>query len=96
MKKNVDALLIICNDKLREIHGNLQLRDAFGHADDILTTAAKSIAEIITNTMHLNVDFADIETVMKDSGVAIMGSANAEGDNRAVRAAEAALTKFKA
>ncbi len=91
LKKNVDALLIICNDKLREIHGNLQLRDAFGHADDILTTAAKSIAEIITNTMHLNVDFADIETVMKDSGVAIMGSANAEGDNRAVRAAEAAL-----
>ncbi|MBP6513186.1 MAG: cell division protein FtsZ, partial [Bacteroidia bacterium] len=70
LKKNVDALLIICNDKLREIHGNLQLRDAFGHADDILTTAAKSIAEIITNTMHLNVDFADIETVMKDSGVA--------------------------
>jgi cell division protein FtsZ len=91
LKMNVDALLIICNDKLREIHGNLQLREAFGHADDILTTAAKSIAEIITNTMHLNVDFADIETVMKDSGVAIMGSANAEGDNRAVRAAEAAL-----
>lgn len=91
LKKNVDALLIICNDKLREIHGNLQLREAFGHADDILTTAAKSIAEIITNTMHLNVDFADIETVMKDSGVAIMGSAHAEGDNRAVRAAEAAL-----
>ncbi|MBL7924460.1 MAG: cell division protein FtsZ [Bacteroidia bacterium] len=91
MKKNVDALLIICNDKLREIHGNLQLSKAFGHADDILTVAAKSIAEIITNTMHLNVDFADIETVMKDSGVAIMGSAAAEGDNRAVRAAEAAL-----
>jgi len=91
LKKNVDALLIICNDKLREIHGNLQLREAFGHADDILATAAKSIAEIITNTMHLNVDFADIETVMKDSGVAIMGSAHAEGDNRAVRAAEAAL-----
>ncbi len=91
MKKNVDALLIICNDKLREIHGNLQLSRAFGHADDVLTVAAKSIAEIITNTMHLNVDFADIETVMKDSGVAIMGSASAEGDSRAVRAAEAAL-----
>lgn len=91
MKKNVDALLIICNDKLREIHGNLQLSKAFGHADDVLTVAAKSIAEIITNTMHLNVDFADIETVMKNSGVAIMGSGTAEGDNRAVRAAEAAL-----
>jgi len=91
MKKNVDALLIICNDKLREIHGNLQITKAFGYADDVLTVAAKSIAEVITNTMHVNVDFADITTVMKDSGVAIMGSATAEGDNRAIRAAEAAL-----
>jgi cell division protein FtsZ len=64
---------------------------AFGHADDVLTVAAKSIAEIITNTMHISTDFADIQTVMKDSGVAIMGSATAEGDGRAVRAAEAAL-----
>lgn len=91
MKNNVDALLIICNDKLREIHGNLNLSVAFGHADDVLTVAAKSIAEIITNTMHISTDFADIQTVMKDSGVAIMGSATAEGDNRAIRAAEAAL-----
>lgn len=91
MKKNVDALLIICNDKLREIHGNLQITKAFGYADDVLTVAAKSIAEVITNTLHVNVDFADITTVMKDSGVAIMGSAKAEGDNRAIRAAEAAL-----
>lgn len=91
MKQNVDALLIICNDKLREIYGNLNLSKAYGHADDVLTVAAKSIAEIITNTMHMNVDFADISTVMKDSGVAIMGSAAAEGDNRAVRAAEQAL-----
>jgi len=91
MKNNVDALLVICNDKLREIHGNLHLSKAFGHADDVLTVAARSIAEVITNTMHVNVDFADIQTVMKDSGVAIMGSAAAEGDNRAVRAAELAL-----
>ncbi|CAN5402589.1 hypothetical protein BH11BAC2_BH11BAC2_06590 [soil metagenome] len=91
MKKNVDALLIICNDKLREIYGNLNLTKAFGHADDVLAVAAKSIAEIITNTMHMNVDFADIQTVMKESGVAIMGSATAEGDNRAVRSAEQAL-----
>lgn len=91
MKKNVDALLIISNDKLREIYGNLNLSQAFGHADDVLAVAAKSIAEIITNTMHMNVDFADIQTVMRDSGVAIMGSASAEGDNRAVRAAEQAL-----
>ena len=91
LKKNVDALLIICNDKLREIHGNLQLSKAFAHADDILTVAAKSIAEIITVTMQVNVDFADIETVMKDSGVAIMGAATADGDNRAILAAEKAI-----
>lgn len=91
MKKNVDALLIICNDKLREIHGNLNLSVAFGHADDVLSVAAKSIAEIITNTMHISTDFADVQTVLKNSGVAIMGSAAAEGDNRAIRAVEAAL-----
>ena len=91
LKKNVDALLIICNDKLREIHGNLQLSKAFAHADDILTVAAKSIAEIITVTMQVNVDFADIETVMKDSGVAIMGAATADGEHRARQAAEHAI-----
>jgi cell division protein FtsZ len=91
MKKNVDALLVISNDKLREIYGNLNLSQAFGHADDVLTVAAKSIAEIITVTMQVNVDFADIQTVMKDSGVAIMGSATTEGDNRALRAAEQAI-----
>lgn len=91
MKNNVDALLVICNDKLREMHGNLNISHAFGHADNVLAVAAKSIAEIITNTMHISTDFADIQTVMKDSGVAIMGSAAAEGDNRAIRAAEAAL-----
>lgn len=91
MKKNVDALLIISNDKLREIYGNLNLSQAFGHADDVLAVAAKSIAEIITVTMQVNVDFADIQTVMRDSGVAIMGSALAEGDNRALVAAEQAI-----
>ncbi|MEP7263163.1 MAG: cell division protein FtsZ [Bacteroidota bacterium] len=91
MKKNVDALLIISNDKLREIYGNLNLSQAFGHADDVLAVAAKSIAEIITVTMQVNVDFADIQTVMRDSGVAIMGSALAEGENRALIAAEQAI-----
>lgn len=91
MKKNVDALLIISNDKLREIYGNLNLSQAFGHADDVLAVAAKSIAEIITVTMQVNVDFADIQTVMRDSGVAIMGSAIADGENRAIRAAEQAI-----
>jgi cell division protein FtsZ len=91
LKRNVDTLLVICNDKLREIHGNLKLREAFGHADNVLSVAAKSIAEIITKTLHINVDFADIQTVMKDSGVAIMGSASAQGENRAMEAVRKAL-----
>ena len=91
LKQNVDTLLVICNEKLREIHGNLKLTEAFGHADNILAIAAKSIAEIITSTMHINVDFADIQTVMKSSGVAIMGSASAEGENRAIVAVQSAL-----
>ncbi len=91
LKRNVDTLLVICNDKLREIHGDLKLTDAFGRADDILTIAAKSIAEIITVTGYINVDFADVQTVLKDSGGAIMGSAHAEGENRAMDAAKLAL-----
>jgi cell division protein FtsZ len=91
LKKNVDTLLVISNDKLRVIYGNLKLVEAFGHADDVLTTAAKGIADIITTTLHINTDFADIQTVMKDSGVAIMGSAAASGENRAVKAVEHAL-----
>lgn len=91
LKKNVDTLLIICNDKLREIYGNLKMTDAFGHADNILTTGAKGIAEIITEKLHVNTDFADIQTVLKDSGVAIMGSAEASGENRALIAVEKAL-----
>ena len=90
-KKNVDTLLIICNDKLREIYGNLTLANAFAKADNILTTAAKGIAEIITITGYVNVDFEDVKTVMTNSGQAIMGSALAEGENRAVRAVEEAL-----
>jgi cell division protein FtsZ len=84
-------LLIICNDKLREIYGNLKMTDAFGHADNILTTGAKGIAEIITEKLHVNTDFADIQTVLKDSGVAIMGSAESSGENRALTAVEKAL-----
>lgn len=91
LKRNVDTLLIICNDKLREIHGNLKLTNAFAFADNVLATAAKSIAEVISVTLHINVDFADVQTVMRDSGVAIMGAAQASGDSRAVRAAELAL-----
>jgi len=91
LKANVDTLVIISNDKLRAIHGNLTLREAFGHADNILTTAAKGIAEIITVAGYVNVDFEDVNTVMKDSGVAIMGTARAKGDQRAKEAVDLAL-----
>ncbi len=91
LKGNVDALIVISNDKLREIHGNLGLSDAFAQADNILTTAAKGIAEIITVPGYINVDFEDVNTVMRDSGVAIMGTAMAEGENRARTAVENAL-----
>ncbi|HET8964008.1 MAG TPA: cell division protein FtsZ, partial [Chitinophagales bacterium] len=92
LKQNVDTLLVISNDKLREIYGNLKVTEAFGHADDILATAAKGIADIITTTLQINTDINDVKTVMKDSGVAIMGSAQAEGESRALRAVEQAMS----
>lgn len=91
LKKNVDSILVISNDKVREIYGDMTITGAFGEADSILTTAAKGIAEIITVPGIVNVDFEDVNTVMRDSGVAIMGSASAEGDNRAKKAIELAL-----
>lgn len=91
MKRNVDTLIVISNDKLRQIHGNLSISDAFSRADNILTTAAKGIAEIITVPGYVNVDFEDVNTVMRDSGVAIMGTASAEGEDRARRAVDEAL-----
>ncbi|MEE1945100.1 cell division protein FtsZ [Pedobacter sp. KR3-3] len=91
LKKYVDSYLVISNDRLREIFGNLTLGSAFAQADDILTTAAKGIAEIITVPGYINVDFKDVRTVMKDSGVSIMGSHSAEGENRALAAVEGAL-----
>ena len=91
LKDNVDTLIVISNDKLRQIHGNLNLSDAFSKADNILTTAAKGIAEIITVAGYVNVDFEDVNTVMRDSGVAIMGTASADGDDRARVAVDQAL-----
>jgi len=91
MERNVDSLLIINNERLREMFGDLKLSNAFSKADDVLATAAKGIAEIITVHGYINVDFADVETVMKDSGVAIMGSAYADGDKRAIDAIQASL-----
>ena len=91
LKKNVDSLIIVSNDKLREIHGNLPLSEAFSNADDILSTAAKGIAEIITVPGYVNVDFEDVNTVMRDSGVSVMGTAMAEGEGRARKAVDEAL-----
>lgn len=92
LSENCDTVLVILNDKLREMFGNLPIRAAFAKADNVLSTAAKSIAEIITVTSEVNVDFEDVKTVMKDSGAAVMGSATTEGENRALRAAEEALS----
>lgn len=91
LKKYCDTVLVIMNDKLREVYGNLSIRDAFGEADNVLTTAAKGIAEIITVPGYVNVDFEDVKTVMRNAGPAVMGSAKTMGENRARRAAEEAL-----
>ncbi|MCD4736747.1 MAG: cell division protein FtsZ [Bacteroidales bacterium] len=91
LRKNVDSLLIVCNDKIREVHRDLRLTEAFRQADNILAVAAKGIAELITVVGHINVDFEDVKTVMKDSGTAIMGSATGEGENRAIDAIKEAL-----
>lgn len=91
LEEYVDALLIITNEKLRDIYGDLKLSEAFSMADNVLTIAAKSIAEIITVKGYVNVDFADVEGVMRNSGVALMGASEAEGDNRAMEALNAAL-----
>jgi cell division protein FtsZ len=91
LRQSVDTLLVINNERLREITGNLSIGNAFSMADDVLSTAAKGIAEVISVTGAINVDFNDVNTVMKDSGVAIMGSASAEGDERAMIAVKEAL-----
>lgn len=91
LKDSCDTVLVILNDRLREVYGNLTISNAFAKADNVLTTGAKGIAEIITVPGYVNVDFEDVKTVMKDAGAAVMGSAKTEGDGRAQRAAEEAL-----
>ncbi|MBB3186716.1 cell division protein FtsZ [Microbacter margulisiae] len=91
MAKYVDALLVINNEKLSLIYPDLELPNAFARADDVLTNAAKGIAEIITVPGYINVDFADVYTIMKDGGVAIMNTGYAEGENRVTKAIEDAL-----
>jgi cell division protein FtsZ len=92
LRQTCDTVLVILNDKLREIFGNLSIGQAFAQADNILTTAAKSIAEIITLAGYVNVDFQDVRTVMHNAGAAVMGSAETRGENRARKAAEGALS----
>ena len=91
METHVDSLLVINNERIREMYGDFKISDAFAKADNILATAAKGIAEIITVPGYINVDFADVETVMRNSGVALMGTGIASGVNRAIIAVEEAL-----
>ena len=91
MQKHVDALLVINNERLREIYPELSVLDAFGKADDTLSVAAKSIAEIITVHGLINLDFNDVKTVLKDGGVAIMSTGYGEGEGRVKKAIEDAL-----
>jgi len=91
LKKHVDTLLVINNDKLRLQYGNLKMKEAFSKADDVLATAARCITDIINSIGQMNVDFADVCTVMKDGGVAILGNATAKGEGRALRAIEEAI-----
>ena len=91
LKNHVDTLLVISNDKLRHQFGNLKMKEAFAKADNVLATAAKCITDVINSTGQINVDFADVCTVMSNGGVAILGSAVAQGENRAQDAIENAL-----
>jgi len=91
LKNHVDTLLVISNDKLRHQFGNLKMKEAFAKADNVLATAAKCITDVINSTGQINVDFADVCTVMSNGGVAILGSATAQGENRAQAAIENAL-----
>ena len=91
LKEHVDTLLVISNDKLRHQFGNLTMKAAFAKADNVLATAAKCITDVINSTGQINVDFADVCTVMKNGGVAILGSAECEGESRAQKAIEQAL-----
>src|ERR1035437_4606592 len=91
LKRHSDSVLVILNDKIREIYHNLKVGEAFAHADNVLTSAAKCIAELINVALTINVDFNDVRRVMENSGVAIMGSAMAAGEGRSLKAVTQAL-----
>lgn len=92
MRQYCDTVIEILNDKIRELFGNMPMNQAFAQADHVLSTSAKSLSEIITVPGIINVDFKDIETTMKDSGTAVMGSAIARGDNRAMKVVQEAIS----
>jgi cell division protein FtsZ len=91
LRSACDTVLVILNDQVRSMFGNLAISSAFGQADNVLTTAAKGIAEIITLSGYVNVDFQDVRTVMRNAGAAVMGSAETSGQDRAIRGAQQAL-----
>jgi cell division protein FtsZ len=91
LKTHCDTVIVILNDKIREIYGQIPMKESFTKSDNILSTAAKSIAEIITNPGFINIDFQDVNMVMKSAGAAVMGSATTSGKDRAIKAAEMAL-----
>lgn len=91
LEQYVDSLLVINNERIREMYGDFGISEAFSRADNVLATAVKGIAEIITVPGFINVDFADVETVMSKSGLAVMGKGVASGNNRAEKAVEEAL-----
>lgn len=91
LKEHVDSLIVINNNKLREIYGNLGFKSGFAKADEILATASRGIAEVITQKGHLNIDLNDAKTVLSNSGTAIMGSGTASGDGRAIKAVKGAI-----
>jgi len=91
LKPHVDSLIVINNNKLREIYGNLGFKSGFAKADEILATASRGIAEVITQKGHLNIDLNDAKTVLSNSGTAIMGSGTASGDGRALKAVKGAI-----
>ena len=91
LKEHVDSLIVINNNKLREVYGNLGFKTGFNKADEVLATAAKGIAEVITHHYNVNIDLRDAKTVLKDSGTAIMGSSKASGSQRAIKSVQGAL-----
>ena len=92
MKTYCDTVLVVLNEKLREMYGEMTVREAFAKVNDVLTIAAKGIAEIITVPGEVNVDFEDVNTVIRGAGDAVMGSGTARGEDRALKAIEAAST----